>query len=95
MTAAVFMKAFDAVILSLDRKGSLINYHGVYSYSFFNSHNFAKGRAGKVSPFLGRQLSTSHIFFSSGKHFAHIDVGYCILKRNISPITVEVLFLVS
>ena len=34
-------------------------------------------------------------FFSSGKYFAHFNVGYCLLKRNISPITVEVLFLVS
>ena len=30
---------------------------------FFISNNFGQGRAGKVSPFLGRQLSTFHIFF--------------------------------
>ena len=47
-----------------------------------------------VSLFLGRQLSTFHekaMFFSSGKYFAHIyfNVGYCLLKRNVSPVTVE------
>ena len=63
----------------------------------FISNIFAHGRAGKVSLFLGRQLSTFHkkaIFFSSGKYFAHINVGYSLLKRNVSPVTVEVLFLV-
>ena len=82
----------------LEFRPERISYHGVYSYSFFISNIFAHGRAGKVSLFLGRQLSTFHkkaIFFPAEKNFSHINLGYYLLKRNISPVTVEGLFLVS
>ena len=80
---------------SLDRKGSLIMAFIVILFLFPTI--LSKEGLERSHGFLGRQLSTFHkkaVFFS-GKYFAHINVGYCLLKCNVSRATVEVLFLVS
>ena len=48
-----------------------IPYHSAHSHSFF-SNNFARKRNGKISPVLGRLISTFHkkdVFFRSEKKF--------------------------
>ena len=63
----------------LDFRLEMISYHSVHSHSFF-SNNFARKRNGKISPLLGRLLSTIHnFFFRSEKKIAHVNVGYCFL----------------
>ena len=65
---------------SLDWKGCLINAFIVIP-SFF-SNNFAQRRAGKISPFLERPLSTFYkkaVFFFCAKIFGHVNVASIIL----------------
>ena len=53
----------------LEFRSEMISYHSVHSHWFF-CNNFARKRAGKIPPFLGRHLSTLHknvVFLPSEK----------------------------
>ena len=66
----------------LQFRSERIPYHSARSHLFF-SNNFARKRNGKISPVLGRLISTFHkkivFFFGRKKNFPHINKGYCLL----------------
>ena len=59
-------------VCKLQFRSERIPYHSVHSHSFF-SNNFARKRNGKISPGLGRLISTFH------KKVVFFLVGYCLL----------------
>ena len=55
----------------LEFRSEMISYHSVHSHSFL-CNNFARERAGKIPPLLGRHLSALHknvVFLPSEKNF--------------------------
>ena len=79
----------------LEFRSEMISYHSVHSHSFL-CNNFARKRAGKIPPFLGRHLSTLHknvVFLPSEKKFCTCECGLLLTyKLNVSPVTVKYCF---
>ena len=88
----------DEACNKLEFRSEMISYHSVHNHSYL-CNNFARKRAGKIPPLLGRHLSTLHknvVFLPSENKFCTCECGLLLTyKLNVSPVTVEVLFLIS